>query len=275
MTNPLRALETRIADLVEGAFGRVFRSEVRPIELAHKLAREMDEHRTASVSRTYAPNEYSIWLSPQDRARYEGVEHEVIEELCAYLLEHARREELILASRPAISFYTDETLSLGEFGIQARLARVEEDEQEGGEAPAGSGAEVPPRGPVSGPPPSPGDEHGQTMVYSSSARMRGAVEEAQAHRQTRALLTVEGRRLALPLRGGVIGRSRDCDVVLEDTGVSRRHAELRPDAEGWTVKDLGSTNGVRVNGHVVRAAHALNPGDRIELGSTEIVFDVS
>ena len=119
--NPLRALETRIANFVEGAFGRAFRSEVRPIELAHKLVREMDEHRTASVSRTYAPNEYSVWLSPQDRARYEGVEHEVIEELCAYLLEHARREELILASQPLISFHTDEDLSLGEFGIQARL----------------------------------------------------------------------------------------------------------------------------------------------------------
>ncbi len=123
--NPLRALETRIANLVEGAFGRVFRSEVRPIELAHKLAREMDEHRTASVSRTYAPNEYSVWLSPEDRARYEGVEHEVIDELCAYLLEHARREDLILASQPLISFHTDEELSLGEFGIQARLVRAD------------------------------------------------------------------------------------------------------------------------------------------------------
>src|SRR6202167_1074225 len=114
--NPLRALETSIANLLEGAFGRVFRSEVRPIELAHKLAREMDEHRTASVSRTYAPNEYSVWLSPEDRARYEGVEHEVIDELCGYLLEHARREELILASSPSIAFYTDEALSLREFG---------------------------------------------------------------------------------------------------------------------------------------------------------------
>ena len=98
--NLLKSVETTIASLVEGAFGRVFRSEVRPMELARKLAREMDEHRTASVSRVYAPNEYSVWLSPQDRARYEGVEHEVIDELCAYLLEHARREELILASRP-------------------------------------------------------------------------------------------------------------------------------------------------------------------------------
>ena len=106
--NPLKSLETTIASLVEGGFGRLFRTEVRPMELARKLAREMDEHRTASVSRVYAPNEYSVWLSPQDRARYEGVEHEVIDELCGYLLEHARREELILASPPSITFHTDE-----------------------------------------------------------------------------------------------------------------------------------------------------------------------
>lgn len=275
--NLLRALETRIANVVEGAFGRVFRAEVRPIELAHKLAREMDEHRTASVSRTYAPNEYSVWLSPQDRARYEGVEHEVIEELCAYLLEHARREDLILASRPLITFHTDETLSLGEFGIQARLVRPE-DKADGEPVAAGAGDDGQPPALAAGAPEPPGqspDEHGQTMIYSSSARTRGAVRHARAHRQTRALLTVGARRLPLPLQGGVIGRSRDCDVVLEDTGVSRKHAELRPSAGGWTVSDLGSTNGVRVNGQVIRAPKQLHVGDRIELGSTEIVFDLS
>src|SRR5271155_1463562 len=117
----LKSVETTIANLVEGTFGRMFRSEVRPMELARKLAREMDEHRTVSVSRVYVPNEYSVWLSAQDRARYEGVEHEVTDELCAYLLEHARREDLILASPPVITFHTDERLALGEFGIQARL----------------------------------------------------------------------------------------------------------------------------------------------------------
>lgn len=259
--NPLRALETRIANLVEGAFGRVFRSEVRPIELAHKLAREMDEHRTASVSRTYAPNEYSVWLSPEDRARYEGVEHEVIEELCAYLLEHARRENLILASQPLISFHTDEALSLGEFGIQARLVRA--------------GGHSDDRSEIDRQAAEPLDEHGQTMIYSTSARVRGSVEEARARRPARALLSVGGRRLAVPAEGGVVGRSRDCDIVLDDTGVSRRHAELRPDAGGWTVTDLGSTNGVRVNGQDVHGAHPLRAGDRIELGSTEIAFDIS
>ncbi|HYM45764.1 MAG TPA: DUF3662 and FHA domain-containing protein [Solirubrobacteraceae bacterium] len=253
---PLRAFETTIANLVEGAFGRLFRSEVRPIELAHKLAREMDEHRTTSVSRTYAPNEYSVWLSPSDRARYEGVEEEVIEELCAYLLEHARREDLILASPPSISFHTDDSLALGEFGIQARLVRT------GGHSDEPDRAE-------------PLDERGQTMIYSASARVRGPIEEAHARRRTRALLAIGGKRLLVPPDGGVIGRSRDCDIVLDDAGVSRRHAELRPGEGGWTVIDLGSTNGVRVNGQQIRGPRPLQAGDRVELGSTEAVFDVS
>src|ERR1700690_3329108 len=122
--NVLKSVETTIANLVEGTFGRLFRTEVRPMELARKLAREMDAHRTVSVSRVYAPNEFSVWLSPEDRERYEGVEHEVIDELCAYLLEHARREDLILASQPHIEFHTDERLTLGEFGIQARSVRA-------------------------------------------------------------------------------------------------------------------------------------------------------
>src|SRR5213079_3464195 len=125
----LRNLEDKIAGLVEGTFGRVFRSEVRPVELARKLAKEMDEHRTVSVSRTYVPNEYVVYLSADDRQRFEGVEHEVIDELGAYLLEHARRERLALVSRPQIEFRTDDRLALGEFGIQARLIEPHDAQQ--------------------------------------------------------------------------------------------------------------------------------------------------
>ena len=125
----LRNLETKLADLVEGTFGRVFRSEVRPVELARKLAREMDEHKTVSVSRTYVPNEYLVWLSPEDRERLEEVEDSLIEELSGYLLEHARRERLALLSRPQIEFRTDERLALGEFGIQTRVVRPADEEQ--------------------------------------------------------------------------------------------------------------------------------------------------
>jgi len=254
--NLLKSVETTIANLVEGTFGRVFRTEVRPMELARKLAREMDAHRTVSVSRVYVPNEYSVWLSPQDRERYEGVEDEVIDELCAYLLEHARREELILASPPHIVLHTDEQLALGEFGIQARLVRPPSHSEEQRHPPQQQ-------------------EHGQTMIYSTSARVGGPVEDAHARqRLARALLSVGGRRLLVPPGGGVIGRSRDCAIVLEDAGISRRHAEIRPGPDGWTVEDLGSTNGVLVNGQEIRGVQPLQAGDVVELGSTQMVFEL-
>src|SRR3954462_4839173 len=106
----LRNLEIKIAGLVEGTFGRMFRSEVRPIEIARGLAKEMDANRTVSVSRTYVPNEYVVWLSVEDRARYDGVEREVADELSNHILEHARRERVSLVSRPKIEFRTDEAL---------------------------------------------------------------------------------------------------------------------------------------------------------------------
>lgn len=287
--NALRTLENMIAGLVEGTFGRIFKAEVRPMELARKLAREMDENKTTSVSRVYAPNEYSVWLSPRDRARYKGVEHEVIDELCAYLLEHARAEDLALASRPHITFNTDEQLQLGEFGIEARLTRPEESDE-----PAPSSPSAPrqrqsdlPRGPLAvarpadgtagsgGTPYKASEETGNTMIFSNSERVRDAIEQTGARRRSKALLLVSGRRLLVPPRGAAIGRSRDCDVVLEDSSVSRHHAELRPQGSAWTIEDLGSTNGVRVNGLTINGPHQLLSGDRIEMGSTEMLFEVA
>jgi hypothetical protein len=268
--NILRSFERTVGGLLEGAFGSVFRSEVRPIELAHKLCREMDEHRTASVSRVYAPNEYLVWLSPEDRERYAGVEDEVIDELCAYLLEHARREELTLASRPVVSFNTDERLSLGEFGIQARLVRLDE-------ADDGQPAADPERGAAvhagAERPEEPEGEHGQTMIYSASEPERPPLREAPSSKQPRAFVHLGGRRLLLAPAGAVLGRSRGCDIVLEDPGVSRRHAEIRPKQDGWMIRDLGSTNGVYLNRSPIDGPMELRSGDHIELGETEIVFE--
>src|SRR5580704_454806 len=118
----LRSLETKIADLVEGAFGRAFRSEITPVELARRLVREMDRHRRGSLSSTVVPNEYIVWLSPADRRHFASIEGSLIDELSAHLLEHARAEHLALPSRPHIELRTDARLSLGQCGIEARLS---------------------------------------------------------------------------------------------------------------------------------------------------------
>ena len=109
--------------------------------------------------------------------------------------------------------------------------------------------------------------------WLNDERVSEAVARTGGRRRHKALLVVSGRRLLVPPRGAVIGRSRDCDIVLDDAGVSRRHAELRPEAERWTIEDLGSTNGVRVNGFIVDGAHELRSGDRIGMGSTEMLFE--
>ena len=244
----LKSLESKIAGLVEGAFGRAFRSELRPVEIARKLAREMEEHKVVSVSKTYAPNEYHVYVSPDDRERFADYEGALVKELSGYLLEHARLEKLALLSRPEIAFHTDERLSLGEFGIQARMVRTPEEES---------------REAVQG-------DVGHTMIYSAD-RLRPA-DAGPA--PTTAIVVAEGRRMVVGRTGATIGRSRDCDIVLADGNVSRRHAEVLPTEDGWSVSDLNSTNGVVLNGRRIAGATALKSGDRIEVGTSELRFEL-
>src|SRR3954467_8229158 len=216
----LRNLESKLAGLVEGTFSRAFKSEVRPVEIARKLTREMEENTVQSLSRTYAPNEYAVWLSPDDRRQFEGYERDLATELSGYLLEHARRERIALVTAPTITFRTDDPLALGEFGIQARLVRPADDDSES---------------------PSQGDE-GHTQVYTASERLSEQLREPD-HRRAAAKLRYEGKTAVVQSSGAVIGRSRECDVVLSDQNVSRKHAEVRPRGGAWVLSDLGSTNG--------------------------------
>jgi hypothetical protein len=251
----LRNLEAKLGGLVEGAFGRAFRTSVQPVELAHKLAKEMEDNQMASVSRVYVPNHYRVFLSPKDREQFASYEPALRKELSDYLLEHARQEQFALSTRPQVEFHTDERLDLGEFGIQAQLLAEPEDEQvdEGPGPPA----------------PSAGD-FGHTMVYSPSRDAR-RIEPASDRRQ--ALLVGGGRRNVLSGNRIVLGRSREADIVLQDPNVSRRHAEVRRDETGWQIVDLGSTNGIKVNGRRVDN-QPLTPGDEITIGVTDLTFEL-
>ena len=248
--NVLRTIEQKIESLFEGLFGRAFRTNVQPVELARKLVKEMDDHRTVSVSRVYVPNEYTIYLSTPDRAQFADYEPSLAVELRDYLSEHARREGYALLSPPTVLFETDDDLALGEFGIATRMVQRA----------AAAHGEPPPRA-----------EPGATMIYKPSAPPVDDAADAALAREL-VTLTMNGTRREIDKRRVVVGRSKDCDIQLADPNVSRRHAELRQEGGAYWMIDLDSTNGTLVNGR--RAARAkLESGDTITIGSTELLFE--
>ena len=252
----LRSIEQKIEGLFEGVFGRAFRTHVQPVELARKLAKEMDEHRTISVSRVYVPNEYSVYLSEPDREQFASYEGSLIGELQDYLVEHAKRETYALLTAPKVLMQTDSDLAIGEFGIATRMVQAD-----GRHAPARDE-------------PAEQLEPGATMIYKPKAQPpTEAVSPAELGivEREEASLTLNGQKRILDERRVVLGRSKECDLQVPDANVSRRHAELRQEGSSWWVVDLDSTNGLEVNGKRVQRAK-LSDGDRITLGSTDLVF---
>lgn len=247
----LRAIEQRLERVFEGVFGRAFRTNVQPVELARKLAKEMDENRSASVTRVYVPNEYSVYLSPGDRAQFEGYEPSLVSELEEYLSEHARRENYALLTPPHVLFETDDDLGVGEFGIATRMAQPE----------GGDDKDLPE-----------GEAPGATMIYKPRTQPTEAasLEDLGVDRQV-AVLRWQGQRRVLDQRRSVLGRSRDVDVQIEDPNVSRRHVEVVQDGSAWWVIDLGSTNGTLVNGKRVQRAR-LEDGMTFTIGETTVTF---
>jgi hypothetical protein len=234
-------------------FGRAFRTNVQPVELARKLVKEMDDHRMVSVSRVYVPNEYTVYLSTADHKQFQSYEDSLRAELQEYLGEHARREGYDLLSNPTVLIETDDDLSVGEFGIATRLVQDK-------------------REPVPADAPRPQPEPGATMIYKAQQPPTQAVSpEELGLAQELVTLTANGQRHEIDKRRTVIGRSKDCDIQLVDPNISRRHAELRLEGAAYWLVDLDSTNGIIVNGRRLKRAK-LESGDTVTIGSTEAVF---
>ena len=256
----LRTIESKIEGLFEGVFGRAFRTHVQPVELARKLAKEMDEHRSVSVSRVYVPNEYTVYLSPADRAQFASYEGSLVGELQEYLVEHARREGYAMLTPPRVIVTTDGDLAVGEFGIAARIA----ESADAALPPVAAPIPASPAPALPEPPPA-------TMIYRPEAPLADDDPPPEAVRE-QVTLTLEGRVIPITTSRVVLGRSRECDVRLDDVNASRRHCEVVQDAPtSWSVVDLGSTNGTELNGRRIDRAQ-LADGDRITVGSTDIVF---
>ena len=250
----LRSIEQKIEGLFEGLFGRAFRTNVQPVELARKLVKEMDDHRTVSVSRIYVPNEYTVYLSPPDREQFADYEASLRTELQDYLAEHARREGYALLSPP----------DRADRDRRRPLDRRVRDRDPDGAARgrqrrrAGAGAAA--------------SSRARRWSTGRGRRSRPTTPPPDvALAQEIVTLTMDGTGHEVDKRRVVIGRSKDCDIQLADPNVSRRHAELRQEGSAYWLIDLDSTNGSQVNGR--RTARAkLESGDTITIGSTELAL---
>jgi hypothetical protein len=271
----LRDIESKLAGLVEGTFGRLFRSEVTPAELARGLAREMESSRRQGLDRTWVAHHYDVYLSPADHRRISDGASILADELAANLVLHAREQRFALAHAPQVVFHRGDELPTSRYGVRAshedapaaaaqpepgRSARAAGPGRAGHDEPVGRAQRTGPAEPVARP------REPQRPAEVAAPRPRaGGSGVAPA-----IVLSMDGRRESVPLDGGVVGRSRDCDVVIASAEVSRQHMELRPRGDGWLVWDLGSTNGVRLNGRMIGGPNEPTPvriGDRLELGT--------
>lgn len=248
MPKIFRDLEKKLESIFENLFGKAFKTSVQPIEIARKLIHEMDDNKRIGVSSTYAPNVYNVYLSTQDREKLASFEKSVISELESYLKKHADKMEYRLFSRPKVEIAADESLALGEFGIATAF-----DEGEEGEGKS---------------------EQMRTMVFKPEAMPQAveAVSPEEPSYPTLASKSIAKGSYLLKKDSVTIGRSDDNDIPLEDSKVSRRHAEIvRTKDDRYLYRDLGSTNGSLLNGKAVENAY-LEDGDIITLGLSELSF---
>jgi len=262
-----RKAEKKLEGLVEGGFGRAFKSSVQPVELAHKLAKEMGDHKTVGVSNVYVPNEFDVYLGKDDHAHLTSFEDSLKSELSNYVTAFARREGWTLVAPPRIELHCDDDLRVGEFGIATRTVGAPADLAA---PPAAEPAVAPPPMAAAAPPGALADH---TVLYDPAVPVAAAAPApVAAGGVPRAVLRGRQGDYALTDAVTVIGRSRRCDIVLTDPNVSRQHAEIRRQDDGFMLRDLGSTNGTRLNRRDVTQA-VLQHGDRVEIGTTELLFE--
>jgi hypothetical protein len=292
----LQSFEQGVERMVGGVFQRAFKSSVRPIHIGRKLIRAIDAERTVDAAgKAVAPNVFVVHLNEKDRAAFGDLEKPLVAELVGAAEEYAKSESYLLLGQVQVSLFTDAALKSGRFEVKASVkAGVSEPSdpvapkvEPSAEPPAASivpSVEIPAVVPPVVVPPvitPPTIATPSIPPLPSLGGTPSAPAAAPAPVPTlKATLTMgDGSRIAL--RPGVIsvGRSAESTIPLNDTNVSRRHAELRLRGEGadavWVLVDLGSTNGTLINGVKVNGEQVLRKNDAIVFGATKARYEVA
>ncbi|MFG2757704.1 FhaA domain-containing protein [Streptomyces wuyuanensis] len=278
----LKRFEQRLEGLVNGTFAKVFKSEVQPVEIAGALQRECDNNATIwNRDRTVVPNDFIVELSPPDHERLSPYSGQLGDELSGLVRDYAKQQRYTFMGPIKVHLEKADDLDTGLYRVRSRTL-ASSTSQSPDHAPAGPGAGpggapqgaqrggygYPPVGapPMPSAPPPGGGRPGPGAAHAGRPSAPGPMPGAQVRRW----IEINGTRHQISRPTMVLGRSTDADVRIDDPGVSRRHCEIRTGTPS-TIQDLGSTNGIVVDGqHTTRAT--LRDGSRIVVGSTTIVY---
>jgi hypothetical protein len=246
----LQRFEKRLEGLVEGAFAKVFKGVVHPVEILNAMQREAEAHKAILAGgRTLVPNRYVIDLSPYDHSRLAPYAAALAQELAQSQAEFIGEQGWTVYGDVIVEIERGEGLDTGMFRVTAEVY---------------TGAAEP-----APPPPPPSYDPG----YGPYGQQPGYGPPAGGPGRNARLVSSDGRVYPLSVGSTVIGRGDQANLRLPDVGISRRHARLDFDGGQVIITDLGSTNGTSVNGQRISAV-ALNPGDMIQIGTTTLTFRV-
>ncbi|AEW95446.1 MULTISPECIES: FhaA domain-containing protein [Streptomycetaceae] len=283
----LKRFEQRLEGLVNGTFAKVFKSEVQPVEIAGALQRECDNNATIwNRERTVVPNDFIVELSSSDHERLSPYATQLGEELSGMVADYAKQQRYTFMGPVKVHLDKADDLDTGLYRVRSRTLATSESQPQAGHhrpEPQGHhpGAGAPPRAerpgygyPAQGPavppmpPAPPGPPAAQRTGPAPVTRLPGTGDAPGA--SVRRWIEINGTRHQISRPTMVLGRSTEADVRIDDPGVSRRHCEIRAGSPSM-IQDLGSTNGIVVDGqHTQRAT--LRDGSRIVVGSTTIVY---
>lgn len=242
--NALSRFESFMENMVEGNVARLFRSPIQPAEIGKRLERAMESQQTISVGRILVPNSYKAHLHPDDFAAFAPVCKNLQQEMARYLAELARERGFSMLNHPTVELVPDPGVKPRGIMIMAELTE---------NAPHLAA---------------------HTQVMSGPQGPSGAAAPSQSQPRASLTLYTDQGEHRIPLSSSLVnlGRGLNNDVILEDSRVSREHAQVRYKARRFWVSDLRSTNGTFVNGDPIQEQQ-LRSGDIISLGGLELRFE--
>ena len=285
--NPLQKVESLLQHIVERPFASIFHSKLQPAQVLRRLERALEDNaQLLGEGRRLAPEIYDVYLSFRDHQQFQSLSATLVKDWQQHLIDFARQHRYTLRASPVIRLHPSSELRTGEVSIEARIIDKQHREQEGDgiastqaisaeqmELLRNQMAQSQAGGPNPGGYSSGGLSNPNAGVYPPTLPPTPVAPMPPAWLTIR-LPQIPEKVYRIEKPVVKIGRQLDNDIIVEDKRVSRYHAQIKFEANGqFTIYDLGSTNGITINGTPGIRQHTLRVGDRFTIGSYDFYFE--